>query len=348
MKTIKSFNISGKKVLVRCDFNVPLDDRGNIRDDFRIIKTLPTIQYLIKKKAKIILMSHLGEPNGIVVENLKLDKVKEKLEALLGAVIKKTDDCIGKEAEKQVFNLKPRQILLLENLRFHKEESNNDLDFAKQLADFSDIYINDAFSDCHRNDASIVSVPKYLPHGMGLLLQNEIEILSKVLKESTHPIIVLVGGIKGETKVKFINEISEIADFVLTGGLIKKKILEKSLVFKHLEKIIGSVDNLEALDISENTIKVFKEKILKAKTIIWNGPFGKFEDEKYKNGTLQIAKAIIKSKAFSVVGGGQTVEFLRKEGMLDKFNHVSTGGGAMLDYLSGGILPGLKTLENEK
>jgi len=344
MKSIKDFNFTDKKVLVRCDFNVPIDEHGNILDDFRIQKTLPTIKYLIKNKAKIILISHLGEPNGKIIPILKLDKVKNRLEELLNAPVIMANDCIGEEVKKQILNLNQGDILLLENLRFHKEETDNNLDFAKKLSELAEIYINDAFSDCHRKDASIVGIPAYLPSGAGLLLNNEIENLNKILQNPAKPLVVIVGGIKVETKSKFIDKISEIADFILVSGLIKKEILEKNLKFKHPEKIISPADNLEALDISDDTIKIFKEKILTAKTVVWNGSFGKFEDENYKKGTLAIANAIIENGAFSLVGGGQTVEFLNKEGIISKFSHVSTGGGAMLQYLSGDFLPGLKAL----
>ncbi len=344
MKSIKDFSVENKKVLVRCDFNVPIDKRGNILDDFRIKKTLPTIQYLVSQGAKIILMSHLGEPEGQIIPTLTLDKVKEKLEKLLGISILKTGNCVGPEVENQVAQLKSGEILLLENLRFHKEETDNDLGFAKKLARLGEIYINDAFSDSHRAHASIVGIPTFLPSGAGLLLENEIANLDKVLKNPTHPLVALIGGIKVGTKAKFIENISRLADTVIVGGLIKKELANKhyNIIYN---VIVGPNDNLEALDIDKKTIKLFQEKIKSAKTIVWNGPFGKFEEKKYAKGTLAIAKAIIKSKAFSVVGGGDTIEFLTKQRMLKKFSYVSTGGGAMLDYLSGEELPGLKALE---
>lgn len=345
MKTIKDFDVKNRRVLVRCDFNVPTDENGNISDDFRIGQTLPTIKYLIKNKAKVILMSHLGEPNGQVVPELKLDKVAEKLSELLGIPVKKENDCIGSKVENDVNDLKSGEVLLLENLRFYKEETENDPEFSKKLAELGDIYINDAFSVCHRNHASVAGVPKFLPHGAGFLLEKEIESLSKIIQNPKKPMISIIGGTKVETKSKFIDKISEVSDFVLIGGLLKKEISDKKIIFKYPEKIIGPPDFLDALDIDEKSIKLFEEKILKAKTILWNGPFGKFEEEKYAKGTLAIAKAIIKSRAFSVVGGGETVEFLRKQGIIEKFSHVSTGGGAMMVYLAGESLPGLDALE---
>ncbi len=346
MKTIKDFNIAGKRVLIRCDFNVPTDDYGNILDDFRIQKTLPTLKYAISQKAKIILMTHLGNPEG-VVNHLKLNQIRDRVEKLLGVTIMKSFDCIGRDVQNQASRLKKGEILLLENLRFYKEEKSGDLKFAQQLSKVGDFYINDAFGDCHRQDASITQMSQFLPSGAGLLLQSELENLDKVLKNPVHPLVVLVGGVKVETKVKFIENISKIADSILIGGLIKKEIINQKIEFSSPEKIVGPQSNLDALDIGEKTIKTFEEKIFGAKTILWNGPLGNVENKKYKKGTLEIVKAMIKSGAYLVAGGGQTIAFLRQEGMLDKFNHVSTGGGAMLSYLAGDILPGINALNNE-
>jgi len=345
LKTVKDFDIKGKRILVRCDFNVPIDNQGNILDDFRLKKSLPTIEYLVNNKAKIILMSHLGEPGGKVVPMLTLDKVKNRLEKLLRMPIMKSADCIGREVEKDILDLKSGQVLLLENLRFHEEEEDNDIEFSKKLAALGEAYINDAFSACHRSHASIVGIPKYLPHGAGLLLQEEVDNLNGVLKNPKRPMVVIIGGLKVKTKEKFIDEFLEIADWVILGGLVKKEIIQENIELKHQEKMIAPVDNLEAPDISDETIDLFCQKILLARTIIWNGPLGRIEEEKYKKGTLAIANAIIESEAFSVVGGGETIEFLNKEGVISKFSHVSTGGGAMIAYLSGDILPGLKALE---
>jgi len=344
MKTLKDFSVVDKRVLVRCDFNVPLDEKGNILDDFRIQKALPTIKYLIENKAKVILMSHLGEPGGKVVPELSLNKVAEKLAEYLDFAIEEEDDCIGPDVEMESNKLEIGKVLLLENLRFHKEEMENDAEFAKKLSFLGDIYVNEAFGVDHREHASLVGVPKLLPNCAGLLLEKEIESLNKVMQNPEKPMISIVGGAKVETKAKFIDKISEVSDFVIISGLIAKEVKEKNIQFLHPEKIIMPVGDLGGLDINEESIKMFQDKILQAKTILWNGPFGKFEDKDYAKGTLAIANAIVESKAFSVVGGGETVEFLEKEGMIDKFSHVSTGGGAMLSYLSGEELPGLKVL----
>jgi len=346
-KLLKDFNVTDKRVLVRCDFNVPVDKKGNILDDYRIVQSLPTIKYLIEQKAKIILMSHLDpESTGVVENKYNLNKIAQKLSEYLDISIIKINDCIGSEAESQSNNLEAGKILLLENLRFHKEETDGDLEFAKKLSYLGDIYVNDAFSVCHRDHASITGLPKLLDSCVGLLLEKEVNNLNKVLNNPEKPMTTIVGGKKVETKVKFIDRISEVSDFVIVSGLIQKEIIEKKINFKHPEKIIGPTDNLDAPDIDQKTAEIFREKILKSKTVLWNGPFGKFEDEKYSAGTLAIAYAIIESNAFSVIGGGETVEFLEKQGIIQKFSHVSTGGGAMLSYLSGEVLPGLNVLEH--
>src|SRR3989344_900730 len=346
MKNIEDFSVASSRVLVRCDFNVPLDKDGNILDDFKIKQTLPTIKYLMDGQAKIILMSHLDpESTGMADPKFTLDRVAEKLSEYLSITIEKEDDCIGPNIENETNKLKSGQVLLLENLRFHREEKENDPEFAKKLSYLGDVYVNDAFGSCHRTDASIVGVPKNLPNCAGLLLKKEIATFEKVLKSPEKPLVVLIGGKKVETKAKFIDNISEVADYVIVSGLIAKEISEKNIKFKYPGKIIVPVGDLAAPDINEESVKIFCEKIALAKTVLWNGPFGRFEEKKDAEGTLSIAKAIIKSEAFSIVGGGETVEFLNKQGMIDKFTHVSTGGGAMLAYLSGDELPGLRALE---
>ncbi len=344
MKSIKDFSVTDKRILVRCDFDVPIDEKGNILDDFRIKQALPTIEYLIEQKAKIILMGHMGRPDGKVVEELKMDKVAEKLADYLKISVEKEDDCIGPDAEVESNKLEPGKILVLENLRFHKEEEGNDSEFAKKLSYLGDIYVNNAFSVCHRDQASITGVPKFLPSCAGFSLQKEIESLDKVFKNPEKPMVAIIGGKKVETKSKFIDNISKVADFVVVSGLIAKEVVEKNIQFKYPEKIVLPTGQLDAPDINDESIKMFQEKIAMAKTILWNGPFGKFEEKKYARGTIAIAQAIIDSGAYSVAGGGDTVEFLNKQGMIDKFSHVSTGGGAMLSYLAGEKLPGLEAL----
>ena len=316
MRTIKDFDFKNKKVLVRCDFNVPLGPRGEILDDFKIRQTLPTIEYLIKAGAGITLISHLAQ-------KFSLKPVAERLAELLG-----------------------RQVTLLENLRFNKGEEENDDNFAKELAKLGDIYINDAFAVCHRVHASIVGVPRYLPSAAGLLLEKEIKILGEITKNPQKPLIAIIGGAKVETKVKIIGKLLKISDFVLLGGLLNKEITP-TLKGRGSDRSVGEgkiIGAGEGLDISEADLKIFKEKIAQAKTIFWNGPLGKIEDKQFARGTKEIAEAIIESRAFSVVGGGETVKFINKLGLADKFSYVSTGGGAMLSFLSGEELPGLKAL----
>lgn len=386
MKTLKDFNFKNKRVLVRCDFNVSLDEKGRVLDDFRIKATIPTIEYLMKKGAKLILMSHLGKPKGEVVESLRLTPVQEKLMEYLDVSITKAQDCIGKEIEDWISQMQAGEILLLENLRFYKEEEENDQNFAKSLASLGDIYINDAFGACHRTHASIVGIPKHLPFGIGLLLEKELKILSKVLENPWRPLVVIIGGNKVESKLNLACQFLEKADHLLLGGgianviLIAKRIslgeqiLEKEIIDMvkkieltnpklHLpvdgvialenlaedylrEGAVGSVRKEERVfDIGPETIKIFSEVIKSAKMIFWAGPMGMSEEKKFEKGTKEIAESVVKNySAFKIAGGGETITALNKFGLLDKFDHISTGGGAMLAFLSGAKLPGLAVL----
>jgi phosphoglycerate kinase len=343
VKTLKEFNLKNKRVLVRCDFNVPLSEKGVILDDFRIKKTIPTIEYLIGKGGKVILMSHLGDPEGKVVESLRLTPIQDKLMEYLDLSITKAPDCLGKEIENWTKEMESGEILLLENLRFHKEEEENDKNFAQQLARLGDIYINEAFSVCHRNHASVVGITKYLPSAAGFLLEEEVKILSRIMEKPERPLVVIVGGAKVKDKAKTIERFSEIGDLILVGNLIGREIKEKKLKVNP-EKIILPIFDEKLLDLNKRTIEIFKEKISLAKTIFWAGPLGKIEEEKYQKGTKEIARAIVESGAFSVIGGGDTIEFINKIGLIEKFNHVSIGGGAMLEFLAGEKLPGLMAL----
>lgn len=346
MKTLKDFNFSEKRVLVRCDFNVPLGDNNQISDDFRIKKTLPTIEYLIKEKAKVILMSHLGDPEGKVAANLRLKPVQERLNKYLKKDVSMAPDCVGEAVEKMVAKMDWGDILLLENLRFNPGEEANDEEFAKNLAKLADIYINDAFGACHRQHASLVGVAKFLPSGAGLLLEKEISVLTDFIKHPQKPVVAIIGGKKVETKAVLIDKISAFSDFVLVGGLLEKEIKAKDIKLKYPEKIIDPVDEIGGgKDIGPVTIALFKEKIAGARTVFWNGPVGLTEDEQFQKGTKEIAKAIAESNVFSIVGGGETVDFLEQIGLADKFFHVSTGGGAMLQFLSGEKLPAIEILQ---
>lgn len=393
MKTLKDFNFKNKRVLVRCDFNVPLDEKRAILDDFRIIESIPTIEYLRKKGAKIILMSHLGRPKGKVVESLRLTPVQKRLMEYLNLSVIKVPDCIGKETKEKIEAMSSGEILLLENLRFHKEEEEGEENFAKELSKLGDIYINDAFGACHRNHASIVGIPKYLPSGAGLLLEKEIKILSRVIDRPLRPLIAIIGGVKIATKIKVIEKFLKMADHLLLGGEIANAVLEtkgiivgKPLpepeVIKKIEKIdltdpklhlpidgiisladiktglkegyfrkgaLGQIRKEEkAYDIGPETIKIFSEIIKNAKMIIFSGPLGMYENEKFEKGTREIANIITRNySAFKITGGGDTISALNKFDLIDKFDHVSTGGGAMLEFLAEEKLPGIEVLKND-
>ncbi len=361
MKAIEDLNIKGKRVLVRCDFDVPLDKKGNILDDFRIKKAVPTIKYLFNKGAKPVLMGHLGRPRGKIVEHLKIEPVRKRLLELLG-----------------------KKVEVLENLRFDRREEENDDQFAKELASLGDVYINDAFAASHREHASIVGVPKYLPCGAGLLLASEVKALS--IENPARPLVAVIGGAKVLTKIKVIKEFLEKADHVIIGGKIANSLLaiKEVIPSNHLpeEKVVSEVEKIDLtstklhlpvdviaskdeihareralakvgedemmLDIGPETIKMFSKIIKEAKTIVFAGPLGYFENPLYEKGTKEISQAIADNiKAFKIAGGGDTVSALAKFGLLDKFEHISTGGGAMLEFLSGEELPGLKALEKD-
>ncbi|MDP2637059.1 MAG: phosphoglycerate kinase [bacterium] len=347
MKTIRDFSVQGKRVLVRCDFNVPLDARGDIVNDFRIAQSLPTIRYLLEKGARVVLMSHLGEPDETDPKKYSLSRVREALSLLLGKEVESSLDCVGLKTEKLVSSLKEGEALLLENLRFHKGEKANDEAFAKQLASLGEIFINDAFSASHRAHASIVGVPKFLPSGIGFLMEKELSNLESFSRDPRHPFVVVVGGRKVKDKLSFIDEISQVADSVLLGNLVAKEVKAEGVVFLHPEKIVlpldGNPPDLE-YDIGPETEKLFLEKLKGVKSVFWAGPLGMTHEEEYAKGSLAVAKAILASKAFAVGGGGNLSAFLGEYGLRDKFAHVSTGGGASLAFLAREELPGLKVL----
>lgn len=338
MKTIRGVDVAGKKVLLRCDFNCPINEKGEIEDDFRIQRTIPTIEYLLKKNAKIILMSHLDDPDGKVVENLKLTSVQDKLFEYLDLSVAKAPDCVGDNIKKMIGEMKNEEILLLENLRFHKEEEANDDIFSKNLSLLGDIFVNDAFGASHRNHASIVGVPKFLPAYAGFLLEEEVKTLQKILENPNRPLVGVFGGVKIETKLPTIKKFLEIADYVLVGGKIAKEIK-----FSHPKLFLGEFTG-DGFDINEQTIEKFREIIKKAETIVWNGPLGFFEKKEYEKGTKEISLAIADSSAFKVAGGGETLFAISKYNIGNKIDFLSTGGGAMLEFLAGEKLPGIEIL----
>ncbi len=390
MKSIQDsgLDLKGKRVLVRADFNVSLNEQNEVTDDFRIRATLPTVKYLIGKGAKIILMSHLGEPKGQVAEKYRLTPVAKKLSEYLDFPVFKSDDCVGQEIEQKVSAMSDGQILLLENLRFHAEEEKNDENFAKSLASLGDYYVNDGFSVSHRPHASVVAIAKFLPSFAGLLVQKEVENLSRARDNPNHPLAVVIGGAKMSTKIKLIESFFDKAENIILGGALAntvlhakgiavgRSIIEESMVpeikkfeitstkihlpidaiicassedpsIRHPGPIGKTEENEFIFDIGADTEVLFARIIKSSKMVVWNGPMGWFEIEAFAHGTLAVAQAITSSNAYSIVGGGETVAFLEKAGLADKFSFVSTGGGAMLEFLSGEEMPGLKALEQK-
>ncbi len=348
MKFLRDFDVRGKRVLARCDFNVPLGENGTIEDDFRIRAALPTIAFLQENGAKVILMSHLGDPGGKVVEGLRLTSVQEKLSELLHMPIAKMQDCIGSEVSKTVFAMAEGDVLLLENVRFHKEEKENEQTFAKSLASLGEIFMNDAFSVCHRNQASVAGIPNFLPSCAGLLLEREIITFEAFLKNPKRPCVAIVGGKKVEDKLSFIEAISGFADAVLVGNLVAKEAQRQHTQLSRPEKIFFAPDGIPndetAFDIGPRTLALFEEKIRGAQSVFWTGPLGWVEKEEYAAGSLRIVEALQKSGAYTIAGGGDLDSFLGRYQMRDKFSYVSTGGGATLAFLAGKELPGLKAL----
>lgn len=339
MKIIRDVDVQDKRVLIRCDFNCPLNKEGKIEDDFRIEKTIPTIEYLLKKNAKIVLMSHLDDPGGKVVDDLRLTPIQDKLFEYLDLSILKAPDCVGKNIEMMTKELQPGEILLLENLRFHEGEEKNDINFAKELSKMGDIYVNDAFGASHRTHASIVGIPKFLPAFAGLLLEAEVKNLKKIIENPGRPLVGVFGGAKIDTKLPVIKKFLKIADYVLIGGKIAKEVNfgSENLVVAKLQ------DN--GFDLKEESINDFKKIISQAKTIVWNGPLGYFEKQEYEKGTKEVAKAISENKkCFKLAGGGETLYAIFKYNLENNFNFLSTGGGAMLDFLAYGNLPGIEVL----
>lgn len=391
-KTIKDVELSGKRVLMRVDFNVPLDDKLNITDDIRIRAALPTIKYAVDKGAKVILMSHLGRPDGKVVDSMRLTPVADRLSKLLGKKVVKTDDCMGDAVRKTVAAMKPQDVVLLENLRFHAEEEKNDPAFAKELASLGDVFVNDAFGTAHRAHASTEGVTKYLPSVAGFLLEKEIRYLGSAVDDPKRPFVAILGGAKVKDKIKVIDNLLNKVDALIIGGgmaytFLKaqgkaigsskldkdgfdtaKQALDKAakknipmlLPVDHVvadkfdananTKIAGEdiPDGWMALDIGPKTIKLFEDKLRNAKTVIWNGPLGVFEMDKFAKGTKDIADFLARLKgATTIIGGGDTAAAMLKFKVEDKMTHISTGGGASLEYLEGRGLPGIDALQDK-
>jgi len=407
-KTVKDIDVRGKRVLVRVDFNVPLDKSRNITDDRRIVAALPTIKYLVDNGAKVILMSHLGRPkaddsgkaDAESVAKYNLDPVAAKLSELLGKPVNKLNDCIGPEVESATMALKDGEVLLLENVRFYKAEEKNDPEFAKQLASLGELYVNDAFGTAHRAHASTEGVAKYLPGVAGFLMQKELDYLGNAVERPERPFVAVLGGVKVSDKIKVIDNLLNKVDALLIGGAMTYTFLKaqgysvgnsmvdepgielaKNALQKAKDKGVelllpvdavevelpadfdipsgvpqdvkittapstAMLDGYRGLDIGPESIKLFGERIRSAKTVVWNGPMGVFEDPRFAKGTLGIAEAMAECDGTTIVGGGDSAAAVEQLGYADKIDHVSTGGGASLEFLEGIELPGVAALQD--
>lgn len=391
-KTVKDVDVRNKRVIVRVDFNVPLDENLNITDDSRIKGALPTIKYLMDNDAKAILMSHLGRPKGKVREEMRLTPVAKRLSELLGKAVKKLDDCVGDEVARAVSKMKPKDVILLENLRFHPEEEKNDPEFAKQLASLAEIFVNDAFGTCHRAHASTEGITKYLPSAAGFLVGKEIEYFEKATKNPDKPYVAILGGAKVSDKIDVITNLLNKVDAILIGGAMaytflksegvnignsklesdkidlakeilanaKSKNVRIMLPEDHIvadkidanakaEAVAGKEipDGKIGLDIGPKTVKEFEAVLKGARTVIWNGPVGFFELKPFSKGTEELARFLASSGATTIIGGGDTAAAINELGLGAKMSHISTGGGASLEYLEGKTLPGIAALNDE-
>jgi 3-phosphoglycerate kinase len=390
-KTIEDIKVSGKKVLVRVDFNVPLDENQNITDDTRIRAALPTIKYLMGHEAKVILMSHLGRPKGEVNPKYSLAPVAKRLGELLGKNVIMAEDVIGDSAKQAVASINQGEIVLLENLRFHKEETKNDSEFAKALARFGDVFVNDAFGTAHRAHASTEGVAHYLSAVAGYLIQKELEVMGKALDKPERPFVAVLGGAKVSDKIGVIENLLNKVDTLLIGGgmaytffkamgyeignslLEEDKVdLAKALMEKAKTegvKLLLPVDNVvaqefkadaphkvvasdgispgwEGLDIGPKTRELFGQEIKKAKTVVWNGPMGVFEMPAFAKGTESMARYMSECSGTTIIGGGDSAAAVKQLGYAQKMTHISTGGGASLEFLEGKVLPGIAALED--
>ncbi|HUT15913.1 MAG TPA: phosphoglycerate kinase [Anaerolineae bacterium] len=388
-KTVCDIQVTGKRVLVRADLNVPLDEARLIMDDTRVRAALPTIEFLRENKAKVILCSHLGRPKGSVVEELRLTPVGRRLSELLGVEVTMAPDCVGTEVERIVAAMQPGDVVLLENLRFHAGERANDADFAKRLAALADIYVNDAFGTAHRAHASTEGVTHFLPAVAGFLIEREIEFLGNALADPRHPFVAILGGAKVSGKIGVIENLLPKVDKLIVGGGMANTFLKaqghqvgdslveddkldlaRDLLQRAGEKLVLPVDVVIAdvfagdanhrvvpanqvpagwriLDIGPRSVQRFAETLEGAKTVVWNGPMGVFEFPAFAAGTMAVAKILAGLDATTIIGGGESVAAVREAGMSEAMTHVSTGGGASLEFLEGRTLPGVAALQDK-
>lgn len=391
-QTIHDIDLKGKKVLIRVDYNVPLDEKGQITDDARISKSLETLRYCLEQNAKLVLMSHLGRPKGKPAPQYSLKPAAERLSLLLQRKVELLPDCVGSQVEEKVNHLKSGEVVMLENLRFHAEEEKNDAAFSKQLAALGEIYVNDAFGSAHRAHASTEGVTHYLPSVAGLLLAKEVEYFDKAISQPERPFVTILGGAKVSDKVKLISNLIDKADALIIGGAMAytfykvlgikigtskfepegepaaREALEKAkakniplvlpvdrVISQKFEKnsenkiVEGDIpDGWMGLDIGPKSVEKFKEILSKAKTIVWNGPVGVFEMPPFDRGTKALAEHLAGLKATTIIGGGDTAAAIKLFNLEEKMSHVSTGGGASLEYLEGKTLPGVAALRNRE
>ncbi|CDA16654.1 MAG: phosphoglycerate kinase [Clostridia bacterium] len=392
-KTIKDIDLKGKKVFVRCDFNVPLDENGNITDNRRIVGALDTIKYLLDQNCKIILCSHLGRPKGEVKPEFSLAPVAKELSKLLGKEVKLAKDVIGENAKELTSNMKNGDIVLLENVRFDPREEKNDPEFSKELASMAEVFVNDAFGTAHRAHSSTAGIAEYLPAVSGFLIEKELKFLGSALENPERPFVAILGGKKVSDKIGVINSLLEKVDTLMIGGAmaytffkaqgynvgnsiceLDKLDLAKELMEKAEKKGVKLMlpidtklgkefdpntetktvswteipDGWEGFDIGEKTIELYKNELKNAKTVIWNGPVGLFEFDTFAIGTNEIAKTLSEmTDCTTIIGGGDSAAAVEKAGLAEKFTHISTGGGASLEFLEGKKLPGIECLMNK-
>lgn len=390
-KTVKDIELKAKKVFVRCDFNVPMDENQNITDNTRIKAAMPTIKYLLEQDCKIILASHLGRPKGEVKTEFSLKPVAKELSRLLDKEVIMANDVIGEDAFKKVTNLKEGEILLLENVRFHREETDNDPEFAKKLASMAEIFVNDAFGAAHRAHASTTGIADYIPGVSGFLIEKELNVLGNAINNPERPFMAILGGAKVSDKIGVIDSLLDKVDTLMIGGgmaytffkaqgysvgnslcEVDKLDLAREAMEKAKSKGVKLIlpidtkvgkefkpdtesktvawteipDGWEGFDIGEKTIEMFKEELKNAKTVIWNGPLGLFEFDQFAIGTNSIAKVLSELNATTIIGGGDSGAAVEKAGLADKMTHISTGGGASLEFLEGKKLPGIECLQD--
>ncbi len=389
-KTIKDIDLKGKRVLVRCDFNVPMDENQNITDNRRIVAALPTIKYLIDQDCKIVLCSHLGRPKGEFKPEFSLVPVSKELSKLLGKEVIMAKDVIGEDAKTKASNLKNGEVMLLENLRFHREETDNDPEFAKKLAEYGEVFVNDAFGTAHRAHASTEGVTHYLPAVSGFLIEKELQFLGNALENPKRPFVAILGGAKVSDKIAVIDNLLDKVDTLMIGGGmaytffkaqghgvgnslceedkcdLALKLMEKAKkngvkMLLPIDTVVGKEfkpdtesktvawtdipDDWEGFDIGEKTISMFEKELDGAKTVVWNGPLGLFEYDQFAVGTNAIAHKLgTLQDVITIIGGGDSAAAVEKAGLADKMTHVSTGGGASLEFLEGKKLPGIEAL----